>query len=100
MEKVKLVERDERTETIENRSYNLGYKVMAYAVLLDVMYRSFRFREAPWDLFALVIFSGLVVTGYQMKHEILGKVWVRMAVLAAGVALALAAIAVLVLTRG
>ncbi len=99
MDNVKLVERDERTESVENRSYNWGYKVMAYAVLVDVMYRSFRFQEAPWDLFAIVILGGLVVTGYQMKHQILGKVWIRMGVLAAGVALAFAVLAAVVLMR-
>ena len=69
-------------------------------MILDIMYRSFRFQEASWDLFAVIIGSGVVVTAYQYQHAILGKSWARMALLAVVAALALAAVgAVLLLKR-
>ena len=54
-----------------------GYKFLAFALLLDVMYRSFRFNEAPWDLLAIIIISGFVMTIYQYKQKILGKSWIK-----------------------
>lgn len=73
----KMVEKDERTTFIENFSYTIGYKFIAYALLLDVIYRSIKFNEAPWDLLAIVIISGIVTTIYQYKQKILVKNWLR-----------------------
>lgn len=75
--KNKMVERDERTTFIENFSYTFGYKFIAYALLLDVIYRSIKFNEAAWDLLGLVIVSGLVMTIYQYKQKILVKSWLK-----------------------
>ncbi len=99
MAPTELVERDERTESIENASYALGYKVLSFAILLDVMYRSLRFGEAAWDLMGIVILSGAVLAAYQHKHAILGKRWLRMSVLAAAIALVVAAVAAIALMR-
>ena len=84
------VESDERTVAVENASYVLGYKVMAYAILVDVVLRSFAFREAAWDLFAVVILAGLVVTAYQWRASILTNRWVKLVALAFAIALAIA----------
>lgn len=73
----KMVEKDERTTYIENFSYTIGYKFIAYALLLDVIYRSIKFNEAPWDLLAIVIISGIVTTIYQYKQKILVKNWLK-----------------------
>ena len=73
----KMVEKDERTTFIENFSYTIGYKFIAYALLLDVIYRSIKFNEAPWDLLAIVIISGIVTTIYQYKQKILVKNWLK-----------------------
>jgi hypothetical protein len=73
----KIVEKDERTTFIEMASYSYGYKFLAFGLLLDIMYRSFRFNEAPWDLFALIIISGFAMTIYQYKQKILGKSWIK-----------------------
>jgi hypothetical protein len=92
----KMVEKDERTTSIENASYSYGYKFLTFALLLDVMYRSFRFNEAPWDLLAIVITSGFAMTIYQYKQKILGKSWIKIAVLTMGVAIVSAAVVALI----
>ena len=71
----KIVERDERTAFIENASFSYGYKFLSFALLLDIMFRSFRLNEAPWDLFTIIILSGFAMTAYQYKQKILGKSW-------------------------
>jgi len=91
----RVSEKDERTTFIENVSYSYGYKFLAYALLLDIMYRSFRFNEAQWDLFALIITSGFVMTIYQWKQNILGKSWSRTIAFTFGIALVVAILLVL-----
>ena len=73
----KMVEKDERTAFIENTSFSYGYKFLAFALLLDIMFRSFRLNEAPWDLFTIIIMSGFAMVVYQYKQKILGKIWIR-----------------------
>ena len=46
----KMVEKDERTTFIEGVGYSYGYKFLTYGLLLDIMYRSFRLDEAPWEV--------------------------------------------------
>jgi hypothetical protein len=91
----KMVEKDERTILIENASYSYGYKFITFAILLDVMYRSFRFNEAPLDLLAIVIASGFAMTIYQYKQKILGKSWIKITALTLGVAIVAAAVVAL-----
>lgn len=73
----KMIVKDERTTFIENISYSYGYKFISYALLLDVIYRSLRFNEAPWDLLGIIVASGFVMGIYQFKKKILGKAWLR-----------------------
>lgn len=86
----KPLEKDERTTSIENVSYSYGYKFLAYALLLDIIYRSFRFNEPQWDLFAIIILSGLVMTVYQWQQKILGRSWVKTSALIFAIAVATA----------
>ena len=99
MTKTTPTERDERTATIENASYGLAYKVLAFGLLLDVMYRSLRFGNPTWDLLGLVLVSGVVLTAYQSRHAILGKSWTRLAVLAVVTGLIIAALTALLRLR-
>lgn len=73
---INKVEKDERTTFIENISYKFGYNFISFALLLDVVYRSFK-NEASWDLLGLVIISGFIMSIYQYKHKILGKTWMK-----------------------
>jgi hypothetical protein len=91
------VQRDERTVAVENASYRWAYLLLTYALLVDVMYRSFARHEAPWDLLALVIVGGAVCAVYQARQNILGRGWVMKAVLGACVAGVIAAVLVLAL---
>ncbi len=69
------IEKDERTTFIENISYKYGYNLIAFALLLDVMYRSFILKEASWDLLGIILVSGFVMAIYQYHQKILGKTW-------------------------
>ena len=86
------VERDERTVTVENASFRWGYLFVTYALLIDVMVRGWVRHEAAWDLLALVAGGGAICTVYQASRKILARGWVKMAVLAACIAGAIAAI--------
>lgn len=73
----KMVEKDERTTFIENISYKYGYNFIAFALLLDVIYRSLKLDEAPWDLLGIIIISGFVMGIFQYQRKILGKTWLK-----------------------
>lgn len=70
-----LVQRDERTITVENASYRWAYLFLSFGLLFLVAYRSFAFRESPWDLLGLVVLGGLVTTAYQGLNKVLTKQW-------------------------
>ena len=101
MKKNNAVEKDERTVAVENAGNSLGYKVLLYAVLLDVMYRSFILREVVWDLLGIVIFSSLVGTVYQSRYKALPQTWVRTALICIAISafIAIATVAVIKLYR-
>ncbi len=73
----KKIEKDERTTFIENQSYRFAYIVLNFGILIDIMYRSFRLNEAPWDLFGLIFLGGMVTTVYQYRNKIFTKRWIR-----------------------
>lgn len=79
MNRHKEIFKDERTVYVENASYSLGYKFLSFAILFDVAYRSFKLGEASWDLLAIVILSGFILTIYQAKNKILNKFWIKSA---------------------
>jgi hypothetical protein len=86
------VERDERTVAVENASYRWAYLALSYALLVDVMVRSFVRHEAAWDLMALVIAGGAVCSAYQARQKILAQGWVMKTLLAVCIAAVIAAI--------
>lgn len=75
------IERDERTESVENASYRLAYMLMSFGILADVFYRSGWLHQTCWDLFALVIVSGAVGRAYQVRQKAVAHGWVKKAVL-------------------
>lgn len=88
----KIVEKDERTTFIENISYKFGYLFIAFALLLDVAYRSIRLNEASWDLLGIIIISGFVMSIYQHQQKILGKTWIKTIILTIFIAIVFACI--------
>lgn len=95
----KIVEKDERATYVENISYSFGYKFITYSLLLDIMYRSFRFDEAPWDLFGIIIISGFIITIYQYNQKILSKMWLKTILLLSVISCIVAVLAVTVLSK-
>ncbi len=83
---------DERTTAVENASYRLGYLLLSFGILVSVAYRSFVWREASWDLLALVLLGGLVTTNYQVVHRILSRQWALFSAMAALIAAVIAAV--------
>ena len=78
-----LVERDERTVSVENAGYRWAYIFVSFALLIDVMYRALFRHEAAWDLMALVLVGGAVCTIYQARQKTLAHGWVKTGLLIA-----------------
>jgi hypothetical protein len=72
---------DERMAAVMRASNTWSLSVILYGLLIDIMYRSAVLREAPWDLFALVVLSGAVSAAYAARHEGLGQVFGRRTVI-------------------
>lgn len=66
-----VVHRDERTVFIENASFRWAYLVLSFGLLGLTAFRSFVWRESPWDLMALVVLGGAVPAAYQSYHHAL-----------------------------
>ncbi len=86
------VQRDERTEIVENASYRLAYLIMIFGALIIVTYRGFLFKESLWDLLLLVIVSSGVATLYQSGKQVLPQGWKRQTVILFIISAILAAI--------
>ena len=63
-------DKDEREISVEKSSYSLAYNIITYAILLDVIYRSFILKQSSWDLVGIVIFGGLAATLYQTRYKV------------------------------
>ena len=92
------IQRDERTVTVENSSFSLGYKFVCFALLFDVAYRAFKNGEPSWDLMAIVILSGVLTTAYQARNKILNRALARNFILTMIIASIAAILVVIVLT--
>jgi phosphotransferase system glucose/maltose/N-acetylglucosamine-specific IIC component len=91
-------DKDERAISIEKSSYSLAYKIISFAILVDVMYRSFVLQQASWDLLGLVIVGGLIATLYQIHYKAATRSWVKAILLATISALIVAAVIMVVLS--
>jgi hypothetical protein len=87
-----MVERDERTVSVENTSYRWAYLFLSYGLLVSVAYRGFVRNEASWDLLALVVLAGAIATFYQGSKRVLSRRWLIGTVAAVVVALVLGAV--------
>ncbi len=61
--------RDEREIEVEKTGYSIAFQVLTYAILGDVMYRSFFLRESSMDLLLIVVGAGAISTIYQARHQ-------------------------------
>jgi len=84
-------DKDERAISVENSSYSLAFKVISFAILLDVIYRSFVLKQSSWDLLGIVILGGLAATFYQLRYKIATRSSVKAILLTLIFALVIAA---------
>ena len=91
----------ERMAVVMCASNTWSLNVVLYGLLIDIMYRSAVFHEAPWDLFALVVVSGVIRVAYARRHEVLGQVFGRKTVIIMAVCALVAAVisAILAMTN-
>ena len=67
-----------------------GYNFIVFALLIDIMYRSLVFREAAWDLFAVLGIAGVISMAYAARHNGLNRKSVIVMAICAVVAAAVA----------
>jgi hypothetical protein len=92
---------DDRMAAVMCASNNWSLTIILFGLLIDIMYRSAVFHEAPWDLFALVVLSGVISAAYAARHEVLGRVFGRKTVIIMVLSALVAAVisAILALTK-
>ena len=93
----RAVARDERTIAIENEAYRWSYLLLSFGVLAIIAFRAFVWGEACWDLFALLILSGVVKTAYQARQRALFPRWAKVTLMTMAAAAVVAAILVFLL---
>jgi hypothetical protein len=92
--------KDERTRTIEDASYRVGFNIICFGLLLDVIFRSVLYpNESVWDLMGLVVVSGFAATIYQARHKTLPPHFLRSMLLLGAVTAVLSAVMVFVIVR-
>ncbi|MDP2857121.1 MAG: DUF6442 family protein [Bacillota bacterium] len=62
---------DERSESVQHKGQSIGFTVMSFLLVADVMYRSWAMNQASWDLLGIVVIGGLVSAVYNMRQGIL-----------------------------
>ena len=86
---------DERSVSVQHKGQSIGFVVMSFLLLADVMYRSWAMNEASWDLLGIVVIGGLVSAVYNVRQGILTQRHWRLKVMAFLVAALVAAALVL-----
>lgn len=78
--------RDERTISVENASYKLGFTVILFGLLIIITFRGFFYQESNWDLLTLVIIGSVVTTVYQAINRTLSQRWFYLGLTMAAIA--------------
>lgn len=82
-----LVDRDERTLSVENAGYRWSYRGLSFGILAIVAYRSFVHHDnASWDLIGLVILGEAFNVAYKSFGRVLYRRWIAMTVVTFAVA--------------
>jgi len=74
----RLVPRDERERAIDLAADRLAFLVLAFGLLIAVMYRAFVLDEASWDLMGLVILSGAAGFVYRLQAGVASGRWLAL----------------------
>jgi hypothetical protein len=88
----------ERSE-IMMRENTWAYNFLLFALLFDIMYRAVVFDEAAWDLFALILASGVISMVYAARHNVSILTWKSAVIMALGAVVAAIAAFILAMTR-
>jgi hypothetical protein len=73
----KIINKDERTTFIENKSFKYGYNILTFGIFADMIYRERWLHQSTDDLFLLVVLTAVIVTLYQYKQKIFSINWIR-----------------------
>jgi len=69
MNACETVKGDDRTQVmLWGNTWGLNF--LMFALLADIMFRSLLFGEAAWDLFALIIVTGIINFAYAAKNHV------------------------------
>ena len=74
MDAEQLMTADERS-VIMMRGNTWAYNFLAFALLIDIMYRAVILDEGSWDLFALIAASGAISMIYAARHNVMILNW-------------------------
>lgn len=69
------VERDERTQAVENASYRIAAYISLFGLLGLAVVRSYFFNQDTWDLLGLALLGSLSATIYQAYHRVIARRW-------------------------
>jgi len=69
------VEHDERTIAAANLGGTWAFNFVAFALLIDVVYRSVFRHEPAWDLMAFIVGGGAVSAIYQVRQKTWRRSW-------------------------
>jgi len=69
------VEGDERTIAAANAGGTWAYNFVAFALLIDFLYRGVYLGEPAWDLMAFVVGGGAVSMVYQIRQKTWKRGW-------------------------
>ncbi len=89
---IRSVERDERTQAIENASYRLAATILLFGLLGLAVVRSYFFNQNTWDLLGLAILGSLSATIYQAYHRVITRRWLWWGLFIGAISAVLAAV--------
>ena len=94
---IRMAARDERETAVDLAADRLAFLVLAFGLLLSVMYRSFVLGESSWDLIGLVIISGAAGFAYRLQARVATRQWLAIRFATVVLAAVAAALVVVVL---
>jgi len=92
---INVAPRDEREALVDLAADRLAFLVLAFGLLLAVMYRSFVLDEASWDLIGLIVLAGAAGFVYRLQARATSGRWLALRFVTVVVAAAIAAVIVL-----
>ena len=73
MSSINVADGPGRAAGVQYAGYRWAFLFLAFALLVDVAWRSFFWAEAAWDLLVLVMATGVITMGYQACQGTLSR---------------------------